>query len=63
MFKFLVLLFLVHIHFQLSLFGELHHSMIIAMGLKLCSLILIVSEIFILYKIVFERAFERVESP
>lgn len=63
MFKFLLLLVLFHIHSQLTLFQELNHSLVMTIGLKICSLLLLLSEVFLISRIVFERAFARVESP
>lgn len=63
MLKFLLLLVLFYIHSHLSLLQELNHTLFMTLGLKFSSLILLLSEVLLIYKIVFERAFARVESP
>jgi uncharacterized membrane protein YbhN (UPF0104 family) len=63
MYKIVFLIFLFYIHYQLTFFQDLRHEMFLILGLKICSIVLILSEAFLLYKIVFERANARVESP
>lgn len=63
MLKFVFLILLFHFHYQLSMFQNLTHSFGVDLGLRTLSLVFFLVEFFLILKLIFERAYARVESP
>lgn len=63
MLKFVFLILLFHFHCQLSMFQNLTHSFEVDLGLRTLSLGFFLVEFFLILKLIFERAYARVESP